>query len=415
MNTADMRSTGDITVSNAPALYGKPVAVLHQAVTPPSLGGAVKPSNPFGYRDSSADIAFALTQAGCDVLTPVGNPRPDVDADWTYPDTLEGISRAVADGAEILWANTSLFDEHPMAHFGSRVGLYVVGQPLDVVEKFEDKNVCQAAISAIGVPVPMQALVNVETGPAKGQVQDAVSTKGLAFPIIVKPARGRGSAGVKVVDSVAEAAEHIESLVGPKFGNKFLLEEYLSGRELAVTVMPPGTYETADGVRREATHWPLPAIERTGHHGGVMPFSGVVPIQSNSKPAGDDDRLREFSRHAVRVAQFLNATAPIRIDCREDANGVIKAIDINMKPSMTGPGRPGRDQMINLSALSGTEIGWSYTELLAAIAVNAAPVQRIARPAARRRPRSLGHAAVPASTARPRRACHRPGRSTRLR
>ena len=41
------------------------------------------------------------------------------------------------------------------------------------------------------------------------------------------------------------------------------------------------------------------------------------------------------------VAQFLKATAPIRIDCREDANGVIKAIDINMKPSMTGPGRPG--------------------------------------------------------------------------
>jgi hypothetical protein len=243
-------------------------------------------------------------------------------------------------------------------------------------------------------------------------VQDAVSTKGLTFPIIVKPVRGRGSAGVKVVDSVAEAAEHIESLVGPKFGNKFLLEEYLSGRELAVTVMPPGVYETSDGLRSEATHWPLPAIERTGHHGGVMPFSGVVPIQSNSKPAGDDDRLREFGRHAVRIAQFLNATAPIRIDCREDANGVIKAIDINMKPSMTGPGRPGRDQMINLSALSGTEIGWSYTELLAAIAVNAAPVQRIARPAARRRTRSLGHAA---SSARPRGVCQRSGRSTRSR
>ncbi|ORA33911.1 ATP-grasp domain-containing protein [Mycobacterium aquaticum] len=412
MNTADARSTGDTTVSNAQALYGKPIAVLHQAVTPPSLGGAVKPSNPFGYRDSSADIAFALTQAGCDVLTPVDDPRPDVDADWTYPDTLEGISRAIADGAEILWANTSLFDEHPMAHFGSRDGLYVVGQPLDVVEKFEDKNVCQAAISAIGVPVPVQALVNVETGPAKDQVEAAVSTKRLTFPIIVKPVRGRGSAGVKVVDSVAQASEHIESLVGPTFGNKFLLEEYLSGQELAVTVMPPGVYETSEGLRSEATHWPLPAIERTGHHGGVMPFSGVVPIQSNSKPAGDDDRLREFGRHAVRVAQFLNATAPIRIDCREDAKGVIKAIDINMKPSMTGPGRPGRDQMINLSALSGTEIGWSYTELLAAIAVNAASVQRIARPAARRRPRSLGRAA---SSARPRGVCHRPERSTRSR
>ena len=364
-------------IQNAPSLYGKPIAVLHQAVTPPSLNGAVKPSNPFGYRDSSADIANALAQAGCDVLTPASDPRPDVDADWTYPDTAEGISQAVADGAQILWANTSLFDEHPMAEFGANNELFVVGQPLDVVEKFEDKDVCQAAISAIGVPVPGQFLVNVENGPAKGQVETAVSEMDLTFPVIVKPVRGRGSAGVKVVNSVEEAAEHIESHVGPKFGSKFLIEEYLSGRELAVTVMPPGTYETADGVHSEATHWTLPAIERTGHHGGVMPFSGVVPIQSNSKPAGDDDQLREFGKHAVRVAQFLKATAPIRIDCREDANGVIKAIDINMKPSMTGPGRPGRELMINLSAMSAGEIGWNYAEMLAAIAGNAAPIQEI--------------------------------------
>ena len=102
--------------------------------------------------------------------------------------------------------------------------------------------------SAIGVPVPVQALVNAEIGPAKGQIENAVSLNKLTFPVIIKPVRGRGSAGVKVVNSVEEAAEHIESHVGPKFGSKFLIEEYLSGRELAVTVMPPGTYETADGV-----------------------------------------------------------------------------------------------------------------------------------------------------------------------
>jgi D-alanine-D-alanine ligase len=401
--TIDQIKTG---IQNAPSLKGRPIAVLHQAVTPPSLNGAVKPSNPFGYRDSSADIANALTEAGCDVLTPARDPRPDVDADWTYPDTFDGISQAVADGAEILWANTSLFDEHPMADFGSRGGLFVVGQPLDVVEKFEDKDVCQAAISAIGVPVPVQALVNVEKGPAKGQIEKAVSQNGLTFPVIVKPVRGRGSAGVKVVDSVAEATEHIESHVGPKFGSKFLIEEYLAGRELAVTVMPPGTYETADGMHNEPTHWVLPAIERTGHHGGVMPFSGVVPIQSNSKPAGDDDQIREFGKHAVRVAQFLKATAPIRIDCREGANGVIKAIDINMKPSMTGPGRPGREQMINLSAMSGGEIGWNYTEMLAGIAANAAPIQRITQPTSRGRSLSAGHALSARCSGKPCLALH---------
>ena len=137
-----------------------------------------------------------------------------------------------------------------------------------------------------------------------------------------------------------------------------------------------------------------------------MPFSGVVPIQSNSKPAGDDDQLREFGRHAVRVAQSLKATAPIRIDCRADANGVIKAIDINMKPSMTGPGRPGREQMINLPAMSGGEIGWNYTEMLAAIAANAAPIQRITQPTSRVRSLSAGHALSKACAAKPCIALH---------
>jgi hypothetical protein len=39
--------------------------------------------------------------------------------------------------------------------------------------------------------------------------------------------------------------------------------------------------------------------------------------------------------------------------------------------------------MINLSAMSAGEIGWSYTEMLAAIAGNAAPIQEIAASALR--------------------------------
>ena len=73
-------------VQTAPSLYGRPIAV--------SPGGdaaivewAVKPSNPFGYWNSSAPPPNALTQAGCDAPTPACNPRPDVDADWTYPDS----------------------------------------------------------------------------------------------------------------------------------------------------------------------------------------------------------------------------------------------------------------------------------------------------------------------------------------
>jgi D-alanine-D-alanine ligase len=77
-----------------------------------------------------------------------------------------------------------------------------------------------------------------------------------------------------------------------------------------------------------------------------------------------------------------------------------------MKPSMTGPGRPGREQMINLSAMSGGEIGWNYTEMLAGIAANAAPIQRITQPTSRGRSLSAGHALSARCSGKPCLALH---------
>jgi hypothetical protein len=62
--------------------------------------------------------------------------------------------------------------------------------------------------------------------------------------------------------------------------------------------------------------------------------------------------------------------------------------------------------MINLSAMSAGEIGWSYTEMLAAIAVNAAPIQSITQPASRLRSRSAGHALSAKCTGKPCVALH---------
>jgi hypothetical protein len=51
-----------------------------------------------GYRDSGADIAFALQQAGVTVLTPARPPDPAADIGWTVPDTANGISAAIRAG-----------------------------------------------------------------------------------------------------------------------------------------------------------------------------------------------------------------------------------------------------------------------------------------------------------------------------
>ncbi|MFD5389256.1 hypothetical protein ACFWMG_30905 [Streptomyces sp. NPDC127074] len=363
-------------------LHSKRIAILHQAHHPPSLNGSIKPQNPFGYRDSSADIAFALASSGCSILTPTADRRPGIDIDWTFPDTLDGIKEAISLGADTLWANTNLYADHPLGEFIAQDHLRVVAQPLRTVEAFEDKNFCRAGIAKLGVDVPRQELVDLsETKKlTENNLRNILNRISSSFPVIVKPCRGRGSEGVRRVGSARAAIQHIESLETTRFGTKFLIEEYLPGDEWAITVMPPGTYQSPEGEYSTSEHWPLTAVRRIGHHYGVMPFSGAVSPLLNSEPAREDERLQEFKLLCTKIARRLNTTAPIRIDCRADQSGLIKAIDVNFKPSMTGPGRPGREHMSNLSAIAANAHGWTYTDLVIAISDNATQIRCITSP-----------------------------------
>ena len=75
------------------------VAILYQAGPTPSQGGIRKPPKPGGYRDSGADIAYALKIRGVVVLTPHPDPDPATDQDWVFGDDAPGIRAALDAGA----------------------------------------------------------------------------------------------------------------------------------------------------------------------------------------------------------------------------------------------------------------------------------------------------------------------------
>jgi len=45
-------------------------------------------------------------------------------------------------------------------------------------------------------------------------------------------------------------------------------------------------------------------------------------------------------------------------------DGVDYLFDVNMKPNLTGPGRPGRNDQDGLSTLAARGSGWTYADLL---------------------------------------------------
>jgi hypothetical protein len=322
------------------------VAILYQALEPPVINGVRKPKKPggimaflsfhgsrsvltldLGYQDSGADIAYALSSShNLNIITPTMNPIAEDDSNWCFPDTEEGIKTALDRGATHLWANTILFASHPLQQssainsFEDKVKL--VGQPPLMVEQYDDKEFVNELLRRTGgFDMPRAWYIKELDGQDGLQEQ----SKHLPYPVIAKPIRGRGSHGVKLCTCADEFVSHGRSLLSES--PAFMVEEYLSGEEATITVMPP----TED----KSCYWVLPPVTRFNHQDGVAPYNGIVAVVSNSRAVinSSDMTYEEVMRQCERAAALLGVTAPIRIDVRRYRPGSKFALfDVNMKP-----------------------------------------------------------------------------------
>lgn len=198
---------------------------------------------------------------------------------------------------------------------------------------------------------------------------------GLTYPIVGKPIRGRGSHGVKVCHTEPELCAHLEVIL--KESPLVMVEEFLAGEEGTVTVMPP----SAD----RPQYWALPIVVRFNHEGGIAPYNGVVAVTRNSRVPSDaelesDPAFTEISEQCVQVAEKLRVTAAIRIDVRrisKTPGARFAMFDVNMKPNMTGPGRPGRQDQASLTALAAQRLGWDYARLLKEVLSSAKTLEHL--------------------------------------
>lgn len=352
------------------------IAILYQALPPPMIDGLRKDAKPGGYSDSGADIGFALRQSGYDVLTPVAKPDPARAMDWVFADTAEGIADALARGATLLWVNTVLFAGHPFEAVMRRV--QIVGQLPQRQQDADDKFATNAMLRTHGLPVAASSLAGREpmgdAPPLHAFDANGLSRLGLAFPLIIKPVRGRGSQGVTLVRDLPAFHRATAALLdGGAFGNALIVEQFLSGEELTLTVMPRQP-DLPTHFNSEIASV-LPPVRRFNHDDGVAPYNGAVAVTQNSAALtpGETDTpaVRALIADCLRAYELVGARAPIRIDCRADASGRYRLFDLNMKPNMTGAGRPGREDQDSLTAIAARAVGWSYAELLARMAAGA--------------------------------------------
>lgn len=333
-----------------------------------------KSNSRVGYQDSGADIAYVLREhCKIDISTPEPNPDPRRNEGWCFPDTEEGILSAVRSGANCLWANTILFSDHPLQTSREldryATDIRVIGQPPRLVEAYDDKNFVNAFLRKQGSFTMPKSIM----APNSPNMELLLSKHKLSLPVVAKPIRGRGSQGVKVCRTIQDLASHIDSL-GP---NNAILEEYLSGAEATVTVTSPS--------ENNPDYWAMPVVIRFNHQDGIAPYNGIVAVTANSRvvppdEASKDPAFDKVQRECEAVARLLKVKAPIRIDVRKasrDADASFVLFDVNMKPNMTAPGRPGRDDQASLTAMAAAGLGWTAADLLRNILGTASTLEEL--------------------------------------
>ena len=308
-------------------------------------------------------------------ITPIAAQSGEQPLDWIWGDSEDDILRAVQAGARVLWANTVLHARHALMTVRMADDLLVVGHAPRHVERGDDKFTTNQDLAQHGVPVARSVLASSTATQYHSHPVLPLSTflDSLPFPApaVAKPIRGRGSQGVALCRTSDSLLTHVQSLLSESdvYGDVVMVEEWLAGEEITVTVLPPGQYDSPIG--HQSFHWSLPVVRRTGHVEGIVPYNGVVAVSLNSVAVREEDEpdapkraaYAAIRQHCATVGRVLNAVACLRIDCRANDKGEFVLFDINMKPNMTGPGRPSREQQTSLVGLAAGAIGWSYEQL----------------------------------------------------
>ncbi len=311
-------------------------------------------------KDSAADIACALRNIPMTVITPAKNPYIDKDTDWVFPDTAKGIEHAVNSGADCIWLDTCLTADHPITIWLNR-GIKVVGQHPMLSGMYNDKWNTLLLLKDNDIPVPEAELLKYD--------DFRTYNKKTRYPVVAKSVRGHHRDVIAIIRNKEDFQEVLTKMFDvDRHGTAVLLESFLPGEEISVTIMPAGTYNIAGKTVVQDNPWHLPGVKRLDHHNGISPEPNPTKVLQDNKVLNDKEedsmQVQAAYQHCQAAARLVGIRAPIQMDCRADATGIFTLIDLNMQPALPGPSRFHRRNVESLTGISAAKIGWTYPELL---------------------------------------------------
>ena len=205
------------------------------------------------------------------------------------------------------------------------LGLPYVGSDPHACRSSYDKPVASARVRGAGVEVPESFVLASSTFRELGAaaVLDAMVAH-LGLPLMVKPTRGGSSLGASVVRAAADLPGAMMAAFA--YGDVALIEEFVLGTEVAVSVVDDGS-----GARA------LPVVEIVPDGGfydyGARYTAGATEFFVPARLP--DDVLAACAEAAVLVHTTLGLRDLSRCDLIVDAGGRPWFLEVNVAPGMT--------------------------------------------------------------------------------
>lgn len=159
------------------------------------------------------------------------------------------------------------------------------------------------------------------------------------FPAFVKPLGEEGSNGISKASYATTEADAIEraNFIHERFNCDALIEEYIEGRELTVSVLgnprpralPPR--ETFFGRAADDESAPRFATARAKWDDAYRRKWKIRNDAPDPFPTGAEERLARIARKAYRVLKIRGLA---RLDVRLQADGHVVVIEVNPNPSL---------------------------------------------------------------------------------
>jgi D-alanine-D-alanine ligase len=202
------------------------------------------------------------------------------------------------------------------------LGIPYTGSGVLACSRATDKVLAKHLMTEAGIPTPEFFAFNETAFRELGAAEalPAIEER-LDFPIVVKPSSQGSALGIKFARSAADVPAALVAAFS--YDSRVLLERYVDGRDLAVSILDREPLPVVEAVPRDEEFYDFEARYEIGRTDFVC-------------PAELPDGLTELAQDlAGRTYRLLGCSGFARVDLMLDAAGELTVLEANPIPGLT--------------------------------------------------------------------------------